>query len=142
LLGGARMSAARKVAVALSAAVAMAGAAGSAGAQSLVGTWSHHVVHNGRVIAIIWDAFGAGGQLHSRFVTPKGTIDLYGTYQVLSGWGSVRAVYSDWSPKQTCTLVCTPNPSPMPIGQPGDSPLRFAGPNVVYFGGDMYTRQR
>jgi hypothetical protein len=115
--------------------------AGSASAQSLAGVWSHRVTHGGQAIAVIWDEFGSGGQLHSRFVTPKGTIDLYGSYQVLSGGKVVRAVYNDWSPKQTCTMVCTPNPSPMPIGQPGDSALRFDGPNVVYFGADMYTRQ-
>jgi hypothetical protein len=39
-------------------------------------------------------------------------------------------------------MTSTPNPSPMPIGRPGDSRMRFDGPNVVYFGGDMYTRQR
>jgi hypothetical protein len=123
-------------------AVLLAAAAGAASAQSLVGVWSHRVVGSEGPIAVIWDEFGANGQLHSRFVTPKGTIDLVGSYQVLSGGRVVRAVYNDWSPKQTCTMVCTPNPSPMPIGRPGDSPLRFAGPNVVYFGGDMYTRQR
>jgi hypothetical protein len=121
--------------------VLSATAAGPAAAQSLVGVWSHRVVHGGQAIAVIWDQFGPDGQLHTRFVTPKGTIELYGTYQVLSGGKVVRAVYTDWSPKQTCTMVCTPNPSPMPIGQPGDSAVRFAGPNVVYFGADMYTRQ-
>jgi hypothetical protein len=122
----------------------MAAMAGAAAAQtpSLVGVWSHRVVHGSQAIAVVWDQFGPGGQLHTRFVTPKGTIDLFGSYQVLNGGQVVRAVYNDWSPKQTCTMVCTPNPSPMPIGRPGDSAVRFAGPNVVYFGADMYTRQR
>lgn len=133
-----------KAALALSAALALAGAGTLAAAQtpSLVGIWSHRVVHGGQAIAVIWDEFDPGGQLHMRFVTPKGNIDLYGSYQVLSGGSVVRAVLNDWSPKQTCTLVCTPNPSPMPIGRPGDSAVRWAGPNVVYFGADMYTRQR
>jgi hypothetical protein len=138
------MSGALRAAPSVVASVIVAAMATVAAAQtpSLVGVWSHHVVHGGRAIAVIWDEFGPGGQLHSRFVTSAGTIDLYGSYQVLSGGSVVRAVYTDWSPKQTCTLVCTPNPSPMPIGRPGDSALRFAGPNVVYFGADMYTRQR
>ena len=124
--------------------LALAAAAAPAAAQtpSLVGVWSHRVVHGGQAIAVVWDEFAPSGQLHSRLVTPKGTIDLYGSYQVLNGGQTVRAVYNDWSPKQTCTMVCTPNPSPMPIGQLGDSTLRFAGRDVVYFGADMYTRQR
>ena len=115
----------------------------SAQTPSLVGTWSHRVVspQTGEAISVIWDEFDANGRLHSKFVTRMGTIDLYGTYQVLNGGSVVRAEFTDWSPKQTCTMVCTPNPSPMPIGRPGDSPMRFAGANVVYFGGDMYTRQ-
>lgn len=138
------MSYLRMATLASSASLAFA-AAGSAAAQtpSLVGVWSHRVVspQTGQTISVIWDEFGANGQLHSRFVTSAGTIDLYGSYQVLNGGAVVRAVYNDWSPKQTCTAVCTPNPSPMPIGRPGDSPMRFDGPDVVYFGGDMYTRQ-
>ena len=128
--------------LALGAGLALAAVATAASAQSLVGVWSHRVVHGGRAIAVIWDQFGPGGQLHSRFVTSAGTIDLYGSYQVLNGGTVVRAIYTDWSPKQTCTMVCTPNPSPMPIGRPGDSALRIAGPNVAYFGADMYTRQQ
>jgi len=137
------MSRAVKITLAVCAAI-VTGAPGWASAQtpSLVGVWSHRVVGSEGPIAVIWDEFDANGQLHSRFVTPKGTIDLVGSYQVLSGGRVVRAVYNDWQPKQTCTMVCTPNPSPMPICRPGDSPLRFAGPNVVYFGADMYTRQR
>jgi hypothetical protein len=131
-----------KTALGLLAGLAAAGAATMAGAAtpSLVGTWSHQVVFNGRAMAVVWDEFGANGQLHTRFVTPKGTIDLVGSYQVLNGGSVVRAVYTDWSPKQTCTSVCTPNPSPMPIGRQGDSAVRFDGPNVVYFGVDRYTR--
>jgi hypothetical protein len=140
------MICALKATLATCAGAILAVAAGSAIAltPSLLGIWSHRVVspQTGEGIAVIWDQFDANGQLRSRFVTPKGTIDLSGSYQVLSGGKVVRAVYTDWSPKQTCTMVCTPNPSPMPIGRPGDSSIRFAGPNVVYFGGDMYTRQR
>jgi hypothetical protein len=130
-----------KTALALLAGVALAASA-SAQTPSLVGVWSHRVVspQTGQAIAVIWDQFGANGQLHSRFITARGTIDLYGTYRVVNGGSVVRAVFTDWQPKQTCTMVCTPNPSPMPIGRPGDSPLSFDGPNVVYFGGDMYTR--
>jgi hypothetical protein len=122
----------------------LAGAATLALAQtpSLVGVWSHRVVspETGQTISVIWDQFYPDGRLHSRFVTAMGTIDLSGSYQVLDGGHVVRAVFTDYTPKQTCTMVCTPNPPPMPIGRPGDSPMRFAGPNVVYFGGDMYTR--
>lgn len=138
------MSAAFKGACALGAALALALAPGLASAQSLVGVWSHRVVspQTGETISVIWDEFGPNGQLHSRFVTRMGSIDLYGAYRVLGGGSVVRAVYNDWSPKRTCTMVCTPNPPPMPIGRPGDSRMRFSGPDVVYFGGDMYTRQR
>jgi hypothetical protein len=138
------MSIALRTTAAVLAASLVAATANPASAQtpSLVGVWSHRVVGSEGPIAVIWDEFDANGQLHSRFVTSKGTIDLVGNYQVLGGGRVVRAVYTDWQPKQTCTMVCTPNPSPMPIGRPGDSPLRFDGPNVVYFGGDMYTRQR
>ena len=131
-------------ALALSAALALTLGPSLAAAQtpSLVGVWSHHVVHGGRAIAIIFDEFDPSGRMHMRFVTPRGTIDLYGSYRVLNGGSVVRAVLNDWSPKQTCTMVCTPNPSPMPIGQPGDSAVRWAGPNVIYIGADMYTRQR
>jgi len=138
-----RMTVAQKLALALSANLIVAAPAAAA-TPSLVGVWSHRVVspETGETISVIWDEFGPAGQLHSRFQTRMGAIDLYGAYQVLNGGRVVRAVYNDWSPKQTCTAVCTPNPPPMPIGRPGDSPMRFAGPNVVYFGGDMYTRQR
>ena len=137
------MSANFKAALAVCAGLTLAGVA-VAQTPSLVGIWSHRVVspETGETIEVIWNEFDATGRLHSRFVTKLGTIDLVGAYQVLQGGRLVRAVYNDWSPKQTCTMVCTPNPSPMPIGRPGDSPMRFDGPNVVYFGGDMYTRQR
>ena len=91
---------------------------------------------------MIWDEFAANGKLHAKFVTPAGTIDIYGDYRVLEGGTVVRAVYTDYEPKQVCTMICSPLQSPVPIGQPGDSPMHFDGPNVVYFGGDMYTRQR
>jgi hypothetical protein len=140
------MPGALKAILALSTGLALAAAASSAAAQtpSLAGVWSHHVVdpRTGQYISVIWDQFSPDGRLHSRFVTPAGTIDLYGVYQVLNGGAVVRAVFNDWSPKQVCTLVCTRNPPPMQIGVPGDSPLRFAGPDVVYFGADMYTRHR
>ncbi|HWD66661.1 MAG TPA: hypothetical protein VG227_01755 [Caulobacteraceae bacterium] len=130
--------------IAFSAGLALAAAASSAFAEtpSLVGVWSHHVddPRTGQYISVIWDEFSPDGRLHSKYVTPAGTIDLYGAYQVRGG--VVRAVFNDWSPKQVCTLVCTRNPPPMQIGVPGDSPLRFAGPDVVYFGADMYTRHR
>jgi hypothetical protein len=133
-----------KAALAFFAGWALAPPPALAQTPSLVGVWSHRVVdpRTGQAISVIWDEFDADGRLHSRFVTPRGNIDLYGAWRVLPGGAVVRAVYNDWQPKQTCTLVCTPNPSPTPIGQPGDSPMRFAGPNVVFFGGDMYTRQR
>jgi hypothetical protein len=65
-----------------------------------------------------------------------------GACQVLDGGAVVGAVFNDWSPKQVCTLVCTRNPPPVAIGVPGDSLMRFAGPDVVYFGADMYTCHR
>jgi hypothetical protein len=140
------MRPALKAVFAYSAGLILASAATLAWAQtpSLVGIWSHRVVspETGETISVIWDEFDAGGRLHTRFVTKMGTIDLYGAYRVLSGGQMVRAVYNDYEPRQTCTMVCTPNPPPMPIGRPGDSPMRFDGPDVVYFGGDRYTRHR
>ena len=124
----------------------LAGAAASAFAQtpSLVGVWSHHNYdpQTGQYNSVTWDEFSADGRLHTRFVTRRGTIDMYGRYQVTRGGAVTRAIYDDWSPKQVCTMVCTRNPPPLQIGVWADSPTRFAGPNVVYFGGDMFTRQR
>ena len=135
-----------RYALAFSASLALAFSAAIARAQtpSLVGLWSHHVVdpQTGRPISIIWDEFGPNGQLHVKFVTPAGTIDVFGSYKVLNGGTVARAVYTDYEPKQTCTMICTPLASPVPIGQPGDSAMRFDGPDIVYFGADMYTRQR
>lgn len=120
------------------------GAATVAAAQtpSIVGIWSHRTVTAQGAVAVIFDEFDANGQLHLRFVTPAGTIDYFGVYQMVNGGTVVRAQLNDYSPKQICTMVCSPVTPTMPIGQPNDSPVRFDGPNVLYFGGDMYTRQQ
>ena len=135
----------RAAAAALAATLVFA-APGLAAAQtpSIVGVWSHRVVdtQTGQTISVIWDEFDANGQLHLRFVTAAGTIDYYGVYQVLNGGAVIRAQLNDYEPKQLCTMVCSPVTPTMAIGQPNDSPVRFDGANVVYFGADMYTRQQ
>jgi hypothetical protein len=68
--------------------------------------------------------------------------DLYGAYQVLNGGQVVRAVYNDWSPEQTCTDDLHAEPAADADRPAGRLAMRFAGPKVVYFGGDLYTRQR
>ena len=110
---------------------------------SLVGIWSHHVVdpRTGQDSIVILDEFDANGQLHMRVFNGVQTMDYYGVYQVLNGGAVVRAQFNDYAPKQLCTLICSPIPPQTPMGQPSDSALRFDGPNVVYFGADMYTRQ-
>ena len=132
------------IAVLAATAIALAAPAiAAAQTPSLVGVWSHHVVdlQTGQPISVIFDEFDANGQLHMRVVTSIATIDYYGVYQVLNAGTVVRAQFNDYEPKQLCTLVCSPITPQTPMGQPGDSPLRFDGPNVVYFGADMYTRQ-
>jgi hypothetical protein len=132
-------------AAALAAAFALvAPAIAAAQTPSLVGVWSHHVVdqRTGQDSSVIWDEFDANGQLHMRVVNAVQTIDYYGVYQLLNGGTVVRAQFNDFEPKQLCTMICSPITPQMQMGQPGDSALRFDGPNVVYFGADMYTRQQ
>ena len=109
---------------------------------SIVGVWSHRVVTAQGPVGVIWDEFDANGQLHVKIVNPILTMDYYGVYQVLNNGAVLRAQINDFTPKQMCTLVCSPTTPELPIGRPGDSPLRFGGPSVIYIGGDMYTRQQ
>jgi len=125
-------------------AAGLLGGATTADAQtpSIVGLWSHRVITAQGPVGVIWDEFHANGQLHVKIVNPMLTMDYFGVYQVLNNGTVVRAQVNDYTPKQMCTMVCSATMPELPIGRPGDSPLRFAGPNVIYIGGDMYTRQK
>jgi hypothetical protein len=124
------------------AAMLLAGAPVAAAQPSIVGVWSHRVITAEGPVGVIWDEFDANGQLHVKIVNPMLTMDYYGVYQVLNNGTVVRAQVNDYTPKQMCTMVCSATKPELPIGRPGDSQLRFGGPNVIYIGGDMYTRQR
>jgi len=109
---------------------------------SIVGIWSHRVVTAQGTVGVVWDEFDADGQLHVMIVNPMLTMDYYGVYRVLNNGTVLRAQINDFMPKQFCTLRCSPTTPELQIGRPGDSPLHFGGPSVIYIGGDMYTRQQ
>ncbi|MBV9993791.1 MAG: hypothetical protein JO127_01130 [Caulobacteraceae bacterium] len=134
----------RRVRAAASVAAGLLLGAGVAAAPtpSIVGLWSHRVVTAQGAVGVVWDEFGADGRLHVKIVNPILTMDYYGVYKLLNNGAVLRAQINDFTPRQMCTLVCSPTRPELPIGRPGDSPLRFDGPSVIYIGGDMYTREK
>lgn len=125
-------------------AAACAGLASPAWAQtpSIVGVWSE-TTHDqyGNPLNAVWDEYTADGKLHIRFITPAGTEDYYGVYQLTNGGATLQARIDDFSPKQICTMICSAVTPMMPMGQVMNSPVRFAGPNVLVVGTDQFNRQ-
>lgn len=111
-------------------------------ASPIVGLWSMTVHNNaGQAFAVVWDEFDADGRLHVRFVTRAGTEDYYGTYRMI-GSNEVQSRFTDYEPKQLCTLVCSRITPVFPMNKLGTSPVRFVGTSIMYLGTDRYNRQR
>jgi hypothetical protein len=108
----------------------------------IIGVWSMTVRdHYGEAFAVVWDEFDPNGRLMVRFITKAGTETYYGKYHMASA-SRVWAIFTDYEPKQLCTLVCSPVTPVMPIGRAQVSPVRFIGAYVMYLGADRYNRQR
>lgn len=122
---------------------AFAATSASAQTPSIVGVWSM-TVHDqyGNAISVVWDQFTADGHVTSRQITPAGTIQYTGVYQLLNGGAVARARFDDYEPKQMCTLVCTPVTPSMTMGQVDDTAVTFRGPDVLCLGADCYNRQQ
>jgi hypothetical protein len=111
-------------------------------ASPIVGIWSMTVHdHYGEAFAVVWDEFTPNGRVMVRLVTKAGTETYYGSYRMVSA-ARVWAIFTDYEPKQLCTLVCSPITPVFPIGKGSVSPVRFIGASVMYLGADRYNRQR
>ncbi|HEX3916711.1 MAG TPA: hypothetical protein VHW60_05185 [Caulobacteraceae bacterium] len=125
--------------------LACAGIASVAWAQtpSIVGIWSETTVNpqTGQPITAVWDQYTADGKLHIRFITGAGTEDYYGVYTLVGGGATLQARIDSFAPTQICTMICSPVTPVMPIGQVMNSPIGFAGPNVLIVGTDHFNRQ-
>jgi hypothetical protein len=110
---------------------------------SLVGTWSTRRVTQQGTVAVVFDQFDANGNVHVRAVNPGITMDYVGVYQLLNNGSVIQSRINDYSPKQFCTMVCSPTRPELAIGVVDTAPLRFEGPNVMFIGNDgPYTRMQ
>jgi hypothetical protein len=125
------------------AAVACLGIAALGATSRIVGVWSM-TVHDryGEAFAVVWDEFTPDGRLHVKLVTRAGTEDYFGVYRLIRGGTVVQSRFTDYEPKQLCTLVCSPITPVFPMNKTGVSPVRFVGTSTMYLGTDPYNRQR
>jgi hypothetical protein len=114
-----------------------------ASSNPIVGVWSM-AVHDqyGFAFAVVWDEFTADGRLHVKLVTRAGTEDYYGVYRLVRGGSAVQSRFTDYEPKQLCTMICSPITPVFPMNRTTLSPVRFVGTSTMFLGADRYNRQR
>ena len=96
----------------------------------------------GQAFAVVWDEFTSDGRFLVKLVTRAGTENYYGVYRLVDGGTQVQSRFTDYEPKQLCTMVCSPITPVFPMNRTGLSPVRFIGTSTMYLGTDRYNRQR
>ncbi len=131
----------RIIAAAIALAALVTPIVAAAQTPSIVGVWSTRRVGADGTIAVVFDQFDANGAVHVRTFGGL-TMDYFGVYQLLNNGTVIQSRITDYSPKQLCTMVCSPTTPTLIVGQVDTAPLRFEGPNVMFIGADgPYTRQ-
>jgi hypothetical protein len=126
----------RRYGLIIGAALGLLAGIGGAAAQTpapLIGSWMTTWFPNTVAEIYVTLIFAPNGQLREHLMNRQAvSYDLFGTYQYDAPSATVRFVFTDYQPKQSCSPIgCMPAPVPGGLNAPTSAQLAFPNPNQM-----------